>query len=196
MSFALFGGTFDPLHIGHLMIAEQIRELKNLEKIIFLPLNIAPHKKQNTLSNTEHRINMLKLGIADNPAFQISLREIERSGVSYTIITLREIYKETGENPYFIIGADSLKQFATWREPEEILRLSRILVILRPDYDLKKDNYKYEKYIDKIEFLENINQIYLSASQIREHIRKGKSIRYLIPKSIEEYIYQNKLYIK
>lgn len=195
---ALFGGTFNPIHYGHLLICEGIREEYNLEKVVFIPARIPPHKDKNEIIQASHRLEMAKLAIKDNPFFEVSDMELKREGSSYTIDTVR-IYKNLYniDRMGLILGADSLINFETWRNFTDIFPLVDIYVASRPDSDaqtLEKTIQRFEK-----EFEAKINKYSLrtmdySSTEIRDRISKGLSIKYLVPPAVEEYIYKAELY--
>lgn len=195
---ALFGGTFNPIHYGHLLICEGIREEYNLEKVVFIPARIPPHKDKNEIIQASHRLEMAKLAIKDNPFFEVSDMELKREGSSYTIDTVR-IYKNLYniDRMGLILGADSLINFETWRNFTDIFPLVDIYVASRPDSDaqiLEKTIQRFEN-----EFEAKINKYSLrtmdySSTEIRDRISKGLSIKYLVPPAVEEYIYKAELY--
>jgi len=189
MKIGLLGGTFDPIHMGHLIIAEWIRESRGLKKIIFIPTALPPHKKNVKMTDKKDRWEMVKLSIRDNPKFEISDIEIKKENVSFTVDTLKEFSK--GDNEiYFIIGGDSLKEFPTWKDPDEIIRLSNVVVARRPNYE---DNGEKFVYSDKVIFSDS-PEISISSTQIRERVKEGKSIKYLVHPAVEEYILKKGLY--
>jgi len=189
MKIGLLGGTFDPIHVGHLIIAEWIRESWGLKKIIFVPAALPPHKKNVKMTDKKDRLEMVKLSIRDNPKFEISDIEINEENVSFTVDTLKEFSKGDDEI-YFIIGGDSLKEFPTWKDPDEIIRLSNIVVARRPNHE---DNGKKIIYSDKVIFSDS-PEISISSTQIRERVKEGKSIKYLVHPAVEEYILKKGFY--
>ncbi|RKY55103.1 MAG: nicotinic acid mononucleotide adenylyltransferase [Candidatus Neomarinimicrobiota bacterium] len=195
MSICLFGGTFDPPHIGHLIIAEFILSDLDVDKIYFIPSSIPPHKQASSYSSTSSRVEMLQIAIKGTPAFQISDIELNRPGVSYSIDTIKQIKSRMNlskEELYFLIGSDSLVEFQSWMNPEEILSLAQVIVAPRPLFT--KDMVKPE-FLEQVQFL-NTPQIDISSSMIRERVYEGKSIRYLVLIKVEEYIKKNKLYLR
>jgi len=193
MSICLYGGTFDPPHLGHLAIAEYIRDNLNIETVIFIPAYIAPHKTKYSVSSVEDRLKMLQLAVSDHSRLQISKVEIQRKGVSYSIDTIRQIKEEMDirrKDLYFLIGADSLLEFHTWRDPVKILEESSVLVVRRPGFDIRAVS---EEFRNKIQMV-SAPLIDISATMIRRKIRDGKSIRSLVPALVEDYILRKGLY--
>jgi nicotinate-nucleotide adenylyltransferase len=194
MKIGIFGGTFNPPHYGHLIVAEFIREEVGLDKIIFIPCSIPPHKQNNEylsqIASPEHRFEMVKLAIIGNKFFEVSDIEINRSGVSYTIDTVNYFVSNFPEEKfYLLIGADQFAEFHTWRKPDEIVQKVNLIVFNRPGFVIPKTEFsKFATFI-------TIPNIEISASTIRKRIRHGKSIKYLVPPAVEEYILANKLYI-
>ena len=192
MKICLFGGTFDPPHIGHLLIAQTICEAESFDKILFIPVNIPPHKSVNTI--LEDRLNMLEIAIDDNPNFEISDIEIKRGGVSYTIDTIRTIKKQyniSSNKISYLIGSDSLLNFHNWKDPEKILEECQIIVAIRPGF---RPSDIPAWILHKIQFA-NIPRFEISSTNIRSRWVEGKTIRYLVTLPVWEYINKNKIYI-
>jgi len=192
----IYGGTFDPPHLGHLFLAEAARREQSAEQVIFLPAGDPPHKKNKKITDARDRLNMVRLAVKDNPYFNVSDFEIKQTGLSYTAKTLR-YFKSEGFNVSFIIGADSLDEIFSWKDPEYILANSRLLVLPRKNYNIDKilTKDKYKKYIDNINKLA-VGRIDFSSSQIRERIKSNKRIKYMTPFEVEEYIVRKRLYLK
>ncbi len=189
MKIGIFGGTFDPIHHGHLITAQSVKEIRNLDKIIFIPAYISPHKLHEKASSPEHRLNMLKLALDDIPFFEYSDYEIKKQDVSYTVDTLRE-FKKYYEHIDLIIGYDNIFKFHTWKEPEEILKLANVVV-------LKRKSSNPIDYVDKFVQAATFVQtrgIEISATDLRQRVHNNLPIHYLVPKEVEEYIYKNNLY--
>ncbi len=185
----IFGGTFDPIHNGHLITAQSVKEIRNLEKIIFIPAFISPHKQDKHASKAEHRLNMLRLAIKEIPFFECSDFEIKQHNISYTIDTLRE-FKKYYDEIDLIIGYDNIFQFHSWKEPDEILELANIIVLKR------KSSHPLDfidKYVDAAIFVQT-RGIEISATDIRNRVHSGLPIYYLVPEKVLEYINQNNLY--
>jgi nicotinate-nucleotide adenylyltransferase len=185
----IFGGTFDPIHHGHLITAQSVREIRDLDKIIFIPSFISPHKADVNSASPEHRMNMLKLAVEEVDFFEVSDYEIIKEGISYTIDTLKEFKKKYDELE-FIIGYDNIFKFHTWKNPDEIMKTTKILVLKRksslpPPHE--------DKYVKSALFVET-RGIEISATDIREKVKQGMPIHYLVPEKVKEYIYSFNLY--
>ena len=185
----IFGGTFDPIHHGHLITAQSVREIRTLDKIIFIPSFISPHKADVNSASPEHRMNMLKLAVKGIDFFEVSDYEIKKEGISYTIDTLKEFKKKFDELE-FIIGYDNIFKFHTWKNPDEIMKITKILVLKRksslpPPHE--------DKYVKSALFVET-RGIEISATDIREKVKQGIPIHYLVPEKVKEYIYSFNLY--
>ncbi len=185
----IYGGTFDPIHLGHLITAQSVREIRELDKIIFVPAYLSPHKLEIKASSPKHRMNMLKLAIEGVDFFDISDFEIKKKKISYTIDTLRELKTQYDELE-LIVGYDNIFKFYTWKEPDEILKLAKLIVLKR------KSSYPppYEdKYYNRAEFVQT-RGIEISATDIRERVKHGQPINYLVTKEVKDYIFANNLY--
>jgi nicotinate-nucleotide adenylyltransferase len=212
MKIGLFGGTFDPIHWGHLRSAEEVREAFSLDQVLFIPSSIPPHKKRGEEAAAADRLNMTRLAIAKNSSFAVSKVEISRPGKSFTIDTLRYFAaKRPGDSLYFIIGMDAFRDIGTWRDFQELFSLSNFIVTSRPRcgellergdlpvaaqksfcYDPKKNAYLHQSGT-RLHYFKLID-IAISASDIRARVRAGKSIRYLVPPAVESYIKRRRLY--
>ena len=200
MRLGIFGGTFDPVHYGHLLLAECCREQCKLDAVRFLPAAVPPHKKDRELTSAEMRIEMLQLAIAAEPAFSVSRHETGRGGVNYTFQTLAHF---RGEDPkvelFFLLGADMLNDLPTWRRPERVCELALPIVVRRPasgqiDLDCLSGLATAER-IDQIRRHQvEMPQIGISSTQIRRRVAEGKSIRYYTPRAVEKYIETHGLY--
>jgi nicotinate-nucleotide adenylyltransferase len=192
---ALFGGTFDPVHYGHLRLAEEAREAANLERVLFVPANASPLRLQEPLSAPHHRLQMLCLATADNPAFEVSELEIQRGGVSYTIDTVNAIRNQYPEATLFLIlGADALQGFAQWRFPDAIVQECSLLVGVRPTHALQAILERLPETIRQRVQPVAMPLLDISAHAIRRRVREGRSIRYLTPPDVIKYIQQHRLY--
>jgi len=187
----IFGGTFDPVHIGHLITAQAVKELRSLEKIIFIPAYTSPHKIDYKNISPEHRLNMVKLSIKDIPYFECSDIEIKRESVSYTIDTLREL-KKIYDKIELIIGYDNIFDFNTWKEPDEILKIAG-LIVLRRKTSVKPANI--DKYFHSAIFVDT-PAVEISSSEIRQRIACKMPVDFLIHPKVNEYIKKFNLYQK
>lgn len=195
----IMGGTFDPIHIGHLILGETAYHQFQLDKILFMPAGNPPHKQARENRATDRqRVDMVRLAIASNPHFSLSLEEMHREGYTYTYRTLERLKKQNPDTEYyFILGADSLYTFDEWREPGRILGACTILVGTRNHTsDEKLDRaiqHLEEKYQGNIQKLESLN-IDISSKMIRSWIEEGRSLAYYVPDQVIDYIEKNKIY--
>jgi nicotinate-nucleotide adenylyltransferase len=188
----LMGGTFDPPHLAHLAIAEAAREHFLLERVIWLPAGDPPHKP-DTVSPQEHRYAMTLLATADHPHFEVSRLELELEGPSFTLHTLQHYaHTHVGYDLYFIIGADSLQELMTWRRPEEIVKLARVIAVTRPGSELTLAALPPE-LAPRINLLPQPGMA-ISSTDLRKRVAAGKSIRYLTPAPVETYLRKHRLY--
>ena len=193
----VFGGTFDPIHIGHLVIAEILQFDLGLDTVLFLPAGRPPHKPEQELADDEHRLAMLEIAIGYFDQFEISTVDLDRSGNSYTARTLEILSAAYGESGdlYFLMGQDSLRDFPTWRNPDKIARLAKLGVALRPHVDVS---------IEAIEgavpdargriLMVDVPLIDVSSTAIRNSIRAGRPFRFQVPRGVANYIDANGLY--
>lgn len=193
MKIGILGGSFNPVHIGHLLVAEDIIEKLILDKVIFIPAYDPPHKRK--LLDFTQRWQMLKLAIDKNPLFELSDIEKQRSGKSFTIDTLRELRKQYPKDKlFFIMGNDQFAELSTWKEPEKLFQLAKIIVMRRPGYELIKHPKKvFTK--DKSVTLLDVIQIEIASAEIRHRIKNNLSVRYMLPEPVFRYIIRNKLYL-
>lgn len=192
-SIILFGGTFDPIHIGHLILAEYAVEFIKAEKVIFIPCYRPPHKLGYKPANWRHRFNMVKLAIKNSLKFELSDFEIRRKGISYTYITVDWFYKQyKNAELYFLIGFDSLLTLNTWQNWERIIEKVKFLVGERM-VDKSKISLLPKKIYNRVVFFDS-PIIEVSSTDIRERVRKSLSIKYLVPKEVESYILKHNLY--
>lgn len=213
MQIGIIGGTFNPIHLGHLIIAEEAREAFSLDKVIFIPAKIPPHKDIAPVIAPEHRVRMVRLAIEDNPCFEVSELELRREGPSYSVDTLRELHKlYKGEAGFsFILGQDSFEEITTWKDYRKLFYLTNFIVANRYSHKEKdfeyllpleiRDSFCYDKNKKQFIHLSNHFVAYLdtplieiSSTDIRERIGKGRTIRYLMPKKVVEYIEAHRLY--
>ncbi len=196
--FGILGGTFDPIHFGHLVLAEKAREVCKLKKVVFVPAAVPPHKIGEVSTSAEHRLNMVKLALRDNPWFEVSTVEIERNGPSYTIDTINELTTlGHGEQAALIVGFDSLLELDTWRDYRAILDQIKIITAFRPGYPVLKNNADWPAFLEpfrrRITILE-APLLDISSTWLRVELMYERSIRYLAPDSVIEYIRQKRLY--
>lgn len=194
----IMGGTFNPIHIGHLMVAERAYEQFELDKVLIMPTNNPPHKPDASIASDFNRCAMVELAIDDNPHFEISLIEINRQGITYTSDTLKELTEKHPHTEwYFILGGDSLASIEKWREPEVIFRLATVLVAVRDEYNadkmMKQKEHLEKKFSAKIELL-NAPNVQISSTEIRERLKSNLSCKYMLPTLVEGYIENHKLY--
>lgn len=187
----ILGGTFDPIHFGHLINAQFVLETRNLDKIIFIPNYISPHKLHYDYSSPKHRYKMLELAIASHPHFEISDYEISKSNISYTVDTIFEFSKRYKELE-LIIGFDNLITFDAWERPNEILKFAKLVVMKRTyDKHIKEPN----KYFGEAIFVDTPT-IEISSTKIRNRIANNLPINFLVPHTVKNYIIENDLYQK
>lgn len=196
----IFGGSFDPIHNGHLLLAELCCESMELDKVLFLIANVSPFKTENVPGKNKDRTQMVNLAIGGNPKFEIDTREIDRGGISYTIDSVRSIAAESPDsNLYLLMGADALTDIVEWREPEELFRVVTPCVISRggfgdPNWDVLKPYVDPKRLTEIIMTKVNAPQIEISSHDLRNRIRLGKSVRYQIPPAVEMFIREHRLY--
>jgi nicotinate-nucleotide adenylyltransferase len=202
LRLGVMGGTFDPIHIGHLVTAEEARFQFGLEKVVFIPSAHPPHKTGNPQSAAEDRIRMVELAIEGNPALAVSDMEIVRPGLSYTIDTMRELHRLHGAETeiYFITGADAILEILTWKDPEELLLEGRFIAATRPGYPLHKltealpvFNSAGEEAMKRVYAME-IPALAVSSTDIRQRATEGRPFRYLVPEVVWTYINDRGLY--
>jgi nicotinate-nucleotide adenylyltransferase len=187
MKIGILGGTFNPIHIGHLILAEEVREKIGLDEVIFVPTYLPPHKDNSDIASAGARLKMVKLAIKGNRYFQVSDLEIKRDGRSYTIDTLKALKKRYAHDElYFIIGSDLLKYLDDWKDLDEIIQMVSFVVATRPGYPLEK--------IPSHIYTIPIRAVDISGFEIRKAIKENKSFRYLVPERVLEYIRKERLY--
>lgn len=195
----IFGGTFDPIHSAHLILAEHAWEQFQLDTVLLMPCAVPPHKEERKITPALHRSRMIQLAIEDNNHLKLSNFELERTGKTYTADTIQMLNKEHPECEYFfILGADSLFDIEKWYHPKQILEQIQIIAAVRGGMereDLQKQIvYLQERYPSSQITLLDTPHIEISSTMIRENVRQGKTIKYYVPKDVEKYIYQQKLY--
>jgi len=213
MRIGLFGGTFDPIHWGHLRSAEEVREALSLDRILFIPAANPPLKMSETTTAAKDRLAMVRLAVADNPRFAVSTVEIRRDGISYSIDTLRYFFnkKRRTVSYYFILGFDAFREIGKWKDHTRLFPLCNFVVTSRPEkghsnpfrripiavrrlfcYDFKRKIYTHRSGTDL--YFVKLTDIAISASDIRTRVRENNSIRYLVPSEVERYIRKHALY--
>jgi nicotinate-nucleotide adenylyltransferase len=199
MRIGIFGGTFDPVHLAHLILAEQCREQARLDQVWFIPAARPPHKPDRALTPLAQRVEMLALAVAGQPTFRIDDLEKNRPGPSYTADTLAELHQRRPEDDFFLmIGADMLADLPAWHQPARVLELATLLIVARPDWPMRDmddlaralalppPSLRYQ--IVHLPLLE------ISSSDLRQRCAVGRSLRFFVPRAVEEYIRDKQLY--
>ncbi|MCX5666503.1 MAG: nicotinate-nucleotide adenylyltransferase [Candidatus Omnitrophica bacterium] len=189
MRIGILGGTFNPIHIGHLILAEEAHYKLKLDKLVFVPAFVPPHKSSLEVISAKDRLEMIRLAIEDNPAFEVSTFEVDSKKKSYSIDTLKEFRGVYGEDAQlcFITGSDSLKDLFSWKNINDIFKISKFIVANRPGYPIKE----VPKEVDTVV----ITPIEVSSEDIRKRLAENRSIRYLVPEKVRKYIIDRKLYL-
>lgn len=188
MRTGVFGGSFDPPHLGHLIVAENLRSSLDLDRVLWTPAAISPHKLDADPASAGHRSRMIDLAIADNPAFELCNIELERSGPSYTVDSLDQLTSSFPADEFFLLlGMDSLVGFHTWREPDRILRLATIVAYPRAGVELPANTH------DAV--IVDSPVVEISSTLVRRRVGAGQSIRYLVPEPVRRYIEEMRLYV-
>jgi nicotinate-nucleotide adenylyltransferase len=196
----IIGGSFDPVHIGHLIIAQDAAERLELSQVIFVPAAIPPHKQHLQQANIEHRVNMLQIALEGDIRFSVSDIEMRRGGVSYTIDTVRELKALHPDSELvLIVGSDTLVDLHNWYQPEELLSLCEVASFLRPgensvDQIAEKICFSTTQKKAVMKNLIKAHQVEVSSTEIRMRVAEGLGIRYLVPPEVEMYIYEHSLY--
>lgn len=200
MRIGIFGGTFDPIHYGHLLLAESCREQCRLDEVWFVPAAIPPHKREQSLSTPAARAEMLRLAIGGNEAFRVSEIELLRDGVSYTVDTLTEVHRQQPEAELFLlVGADTLHDLPTWREPERVCALASPTAVCRPgsgepSYAAIAGLVSLERMAEIQSHRVDMAPIGISSRELRRRAAEGLSLRYQTPRAVEKYIETHGLY--
>jgi nicotinate-nucleotide adenylyltransferase len=193
MKTGLFGGTFDPIHNGHLIVAESVRSNCGLDRIVFIPSGCPPHKDPGSYSGPDIRLDMVNLAIRDYPQFEISTIELYKTESAYAIDTIRDLQNDgarADDSLHYIIGADSLLDLHTWRDPDDILQSIKTLVVPRPGFDPEKADKRFREQVSMV----NTPLISISSTEIRRRVREGKSIQFWVPDTVRTYIEEKGLY--
>jgi nicotinate-nucleotide adenylyltransferase len=199
MTVAYFGGAFNPPHIGHLVIAERVREARGYERIDLLVSGQPPHADPKFTIDAKHRLAMAKLAVAGNAGLGVDDRETKRTGKSYTIDTARELIKQGSKRPAFIIGGDMLADLPTWHEVGELLKIAEFIPVLRPGFGWDVIDTLRAAFGDKQAkaIMDNCVKcplLQISSTEIRDRLRSSQSVRYLVPEAVIEYARANKLF--
>lgn len=198
MNIGVLGGTFDPIHNGHILVAEETRAWLNLAEVLFVPAGQPWLKEASPILVAEHRVQMVRLAIAEQPYFKLSTMEIDRAGPSYTVETINELQVQlgAGDELFFILGWDSLAQLPQWKEPSRLIKLCHLVAVPRPGYTHPDPN-SLEAAIPGLSrrlILLDKPEVDIDATQIRKRVAQGLSISHLVPEPVDEYIRQHKLY--
>jgi len=213
LGVGIMGGTFNPVHYGHLRAAEEVAESLLLSQVIFMPAAQPPHKSEVGLAAFAHRYRMLELAVAGNPLFALSDLERQRTGKSYSVETLTQLSTlyGKGEELYFLLGLDAFLELPTWKSYRELFTLCHFVVVARPGYSATSldtmlqaqvsNKYSFDRQVDgfihpsrNTVYYREVTVLDISSSTIRELLAKGRSVRYLVPEKVEAYIYQQGLY--
>ena len=204
MTLGIFGGTFNPVHYGHLRAAEEVRDQLGLERILLVPANLPALKNLDGEVSGEQRLKMLELACAGNPAFMIDDFEVRRGGTSYSLHTIEHVLAEYGERPTFILGQDAFDSIASWHEWRRLFELADFAVMTRPgcqaqlpsavDFVSEIEPGKYRTISETTISFVTVTALAISSSQIRANLRAGRSIRYLVPETVADYIKQERIY--
>lgn len=197
MRIGIYGGTFDPVHFGHLLAAEQCREQCSLDEVWFVPAATPPHKTTKDISPGENRAEMLELAIAGHSHFRVDRRELDREGYSYTVDTLTDIHDFAPSHELFLLlGGDSIVDFENWREPVKILQFATLVGVNRgrAPLDLTSFRRRFGEAGEQRLLCIEMPAMDVSATDIRKRVREGRSIRFMTPRSVEEYINEHGLY--
>ena len=194
----MLGGTFDPIHQAHLIVAEEVRVQLDLVEVIIIPTGTPWMKTGRSVTSGEHRLNMSRLASASNPFFKVSSMEVDRNGPSYTIDTLEALREQYGSSVkiFFILGMDSIREFHRWKDPEKILNLANLVIVTRPGhngFEMGSLNTISEGADGRVVVIDGI-AIDISGSALRNRVMEGESIRYRVADAVAEYILENGLY--
>lgn len=199
MKTGVFGGTFDPVHNGHLAIAGEARVRLNLEEVIFVPAGQPWLKEDREVTPAEHRVEMVRLAIASRPYFRLSVVEVNRAGPSYTVDTIVELLSQRGDvELYLIMGWDSLAQLPRWREPGRLIKLCRVVAVPRPGSrrpDVEQLEARLPGISQSLTLLDK-PEMDISATEIRRRVAQGLPVGHLVPAPVDEYIKKHQLYLK
>ena len=190
MRIGIFGGSFDPIHVAHLILAEQCREQGQLDRLLFIPAPRPPHKHNSTIASFDDRVAMLSLAIENQPQFAVDICEQDREGLSYTVDTLRYLrQREPGSEWHLILGGDSVRDLELWREPHKIATQCKLLIVQRPGVQASLPPAYFQYQIVDSPLID------ISSTAIRTKLAAGQSIRYLVPAAVEDYIRSKQIYV-
>jgi nicotinate-nucleotide adenylyltransferase len=209
----ILGGTFDPVHFGHLRAAEEVADAFDLSTVMFIPAAKPPHKEERELTSFSHRWRMLELAVAGNPRFALSDVENRRPGKSYSVETLTQLLSQLGQEAllYFIVGLDAFLALPTWHRYRDLFSLCHFVVVARPGYSLAElddmlrtavsEGYRFDEHVPgfihperRTVYVRQVTLLDISSSKIREYVSRGRSVRYLLPVEVESYIHEQELY--
>jgi nicotinate-nucleotide adenylyltransferase len=198
MRLGVLGGTFDPIHYGHLSAAEATRAHLKLDAVLFVPAGMPPHKVGNRINSPQHRLAMVRLAIASNPHFVLSTVDLDRPGPHYTVdmmIILRKEWGVSADDCYFIMGYDSLLDLPTWHKPVRLIHLCRLAVAQRPGYSMQMEEMEevLPGIARRVDFVP-MPLLDIASHELQERVRAGLPIKYLLPERVERYIYEHGLY--
>ena len=191
MKIGIFGGTFNPPHVGHLITIESVRDQERLNTVLFIPSASPPNNQEGAIAPAADRLRMTQLAIEANPNFQVSDIEVQRTGISFTIDTvnaLQSLYPAASLS--LVIGSDNFLEFHTWKSPKEILAKVELIVMSRPGFDMRQAHSEYARLAKVV----NVPPIGVSGTDIRRRVKLNRSIRYLVPKAVEDFIHHSNLY--
>ena len=196
-SIGVIGGTFDPIHYGHLAAAEEARVRVDLEKVLFVVAGLPPHKLDEDVTSVEHRLAMVRLAIVSNPFFDISRVDIDRPGPSYSVDTISILQERWGQEAevFFIMGVDTLVEVPTWHQPERLIGLCHLVAVTRPGFqvDMRQLEASMPGIRSRVQMV-NMPGLDISSSDLQERVKKGLPIKYQVPEPVESYIAEHELY--
>jgi len=196
-AIGIMGGTFDPIHVGHLAVAEEAREALSLDRVLFVPAGQPPHKPAGSVTAVGARVEMVRLAIAGNPAFELSTIEVDRAGPSFTVDTVEALARSDPETMlHLIISAETFAELPTWHEPERLFEAAHMAVVPREGYPAPDPGWladTFPGHEDRVDFLEG-PRLGLSSTALRARVAAGRSVRYLVPDAVAAYIDQHQLY--
>jgi nicotinate-nucleotide adenylyltransferase len=193
MKIGVLGGTFNPPHNAHVTVADDVARKLGLNRILFIPARLPPHKDSTDIVSPDLRLKMVRLAVQGYRNFEVSSIELDRAGTSYTVDTLRTLHAQYGPGTalYLIIGADNLPELPTWKDPEQIVKLATIVVMTRPGFQFVKPVYPWGKgfiYLD-------VTPLDISSSHIRDMVHRGESVKEMVPGAVRRFIHDNRLYM-